>query len=219
MRTATLAFFVFVASGYAAKSQQLTLLPQVGFENARTTITYNNLPSFAPLGGEFSPQVSLRLDYKFKQGFGPYFAVSTGRSAVSFSFTDPENGMNLYSASAASMQLRFEGGYQFSTNPIYFNRAKQSSGKQAAQKSTEKKDCSGYTSRSNCTKNYSSSSRCGSNKNKVNRATSKNKGGWMRIQPSIGVGFIPSVKPDITSKVQGVKLPTNTGPATGTPHY
>lgn len=203
MRTATLTSLLFVAWGYAANSQQLTLLPQVGFENSRTAISYNNLRSFAPLGGEFSPMAALRLDYKFKQGFGPYLTVSSSRSGVLFNFSDPENGMNNYNASRAGMQLRLEGGYQYSTKPIYFNRAKKSSGSPALQRTGQKKDCSSYYSRSNCLKDYSSSARCGTDKSKQKQSTAKNKGNWMSIQPSLGVGFIPSVKTDVTAKAQG----------------
>jgi hypothetical protein len=98
--------------------KKLSLTPQVGFENSKTSVNYNELGSFAPLGGEFNPQVSLRLDYKFKQGFGPYFGASTSRSVVLYSFNDIENGMNLYNATKANMQVRMEAGYQFTTKPI-----------------------------------------------------------------------------------------------------
>ena len=79
---------LFIVSAFAMNAQKLSLTPQVGFENSRTSVNYNGLGSFAPLGGGFDPQVSLRLDYKFKQGFGPYIGASTSRSAVLYGFND-----------------------------------------------------------------------------------------------------------------------------------
>src|SRR4026207_732890 len=113
MRSVALMGILFIAS--AVNAQRLSLTPQVGFENSKTSITYNNLQSFAPLGGEFNPQVSLRLDYKFKQGFGPYLGFSSSRSVVLYSFSDLENGMSVFNATKANMQLRMEAGYQFTT--------------------------------------------------------------------------------------------------------
>src|SRR5678816_625110 len=118
---------LFIVSALTMNAQKFSLTPQVGFENSRTSVNYNDIGSFAPLGGEFNPQVSLRLDYKFKQGFGPYIGASTSRSGVLYSFSDLENGMNLYTATKANMQVRMEAGYQFTTNPIFFAKNKQSS--------------------------------------------------------------------------------------------
>ena len=192
-------------------AQKLSLTPPVGFENSRTSITYNNLQSFAPLGGEFNPQVSLRLDYKFKQGFGPYLGVSTSRSGVLYSFSDLENGMNVFTATKANMQLRMEAGYQFTTNPILFNKAKPSGTSSSKARSANKSSCGSYTYKSNCSKNYSSRSSHFQSKNSTARKVvrkdsfgeNKNKGGWVRLQPSVGIGFIPSPNTDVISKTQG----------------
>ena len=207
MRSVAFTGILFIASAIAMNAQKLSLTPQVGFENSRTAITYNNLQSFAPLGGEFSPQVSLRLDYKFKQGFGPYLGVSTSRSGVLYSFSDIENGMNLYSATKANMQLRMEAGYQFTTNAIFFNKAKQSNQSRTAPskaRSANKGSCGSYSYKSNCSKNYSSKSSSYQSKNSsARKVENKNKGGWVRLQPSVGIGFIPSPKTDVISKTQG----------------
>jgi len=210
MRTAMITGLIAVF-GYAA-SAQFSLLPQVGFENSRTNISYNNLSDFSPLGVKFSPQASLRLDYKFKKGHGPFLGISSSRSLVSFSFSDPDNGMNIFNATTGDMQLRLEGGYQYSSKPIYFNKNK-SQRSSASSKSSyyktsgQKKSCgSEYTSRtSSCgkTKSESYSSRCGSSNKVKQTLAKKEKGGWMRIQPSLGLAYIPSVKTDIASKTQG----------------
>ena len=205
MRCMTLTGLLFIAC--AVNAQQLSLNPQVGFENSKTAINYNDLGSFSPLGGEFNPQVSLRLDYKFKQGFGPYLGISTSRSVVAYSFSDVENGMNLYSATKANMQMRLEAGYQFTTAPIFFNKARSSSPSKT--KSQSKGSCGSKTyrsisDRSNCSKDYSSrSSHCQSKNSAARKIENKNKGGWVRLQPSVGIGYIPSPKTDVISKTQG----------------
>jgi len=196
MRSVALAGILFIAS--AVNAQKLSLTPQVGFENSRTAVNYNNIGSFVPLNGNFNPQVSLRFDYKFKQGFGPYVGASTSRSVVLYSFSDVENGMNSYNSSRADMQLRLEAGYQLTTNPINFAKGKASSKTRSASKGS----CGSYFSHSSCSGNYSS--RCCQNKNSsARKVENKNKGGWVRLQPSVGIGFIPSPKTDVISKTTG----------------
>jgi hypothetical protein len=196
MRTAALTLLCFVAFGYAMNAQRFSLLPQVGFENSKTKISYNDLSSFSPLGVKFSPQASLRLNYASRQGHGFFLGIASSRSIVSFNFADPETGMNNFTATSGNMQFRFEGGYQFNSKPIYFNKSKQSTSK-------KKNGCSSFT-RSSCAKSYSSHSCCASNKKSKEPALAKNKGSWVRIQPSVGLGYIPAVKTDVISKSQGV---------------
>jgi len=194
---------LFIVSALAMNAQKLSLTPQVGFENSRTSVNYNNLGSFAPLGGEFNPQVGLRLDYKFKQGFGPYIGASTSRSGVLYSFNDIENGMNAYAATKANMQLRMEAGYQYTTKPIFFNKAKQSTSTSKT-KPPGNSSSSSYSYRSKCSKSYSSqSSRCQSKNSSAKKAENKNKGGWVRLQPSMGIGYIAAPKTDIVTKTDG----------------
>jgi hypothetical protein len=186
MRNAAL-ILLFVAFGYAAKCQRFTLLPQVGFENSETKISYNDLRSFSPLGVKFSPQASLRLNYSSKQGHGFFIGAVTSRSIVSFSFTDPETGRNNFTATAGNMQLRLEGGYQFNSKPITLGKSRQS-----PVNNTEKKDCGSHSS--HC---------CSRSVNKTREpAFSRNKNSWVRIQPSVGLGFIPGVKSDVVTKTQ-----------------
>ena len=198
MRSIALTGALFIATLAMNAQQRLSLTPQVGFENSKTSINYNNLGSFSPLNGQFNPQISLRLDYKFKQGFGPYIGASTSRSVVLYSFSDIENGMNLYNVTKANMQLRFEAGYQFTTSQLFFSKTKTSSSKTKTQ---SKGSCGSYSSHSCCSRNNSSSSsRCQSRSNLAK--TSRNKGGWVRLQPSAGIGFIPSPKTDVITKTQ-----------------
>lgn len=213
MRTALLSG-LFVAIGFAATAQ-LTLLPQVGFENSKTNISFNDLSSFSPLGVKFSPQVSLRMDYRFKQGHGPWLGVSTSRSTVSYSFSNPESAMNIYSATAGDMQVRIEGGYMYSFKPVYFNRGnsqKQTTASSSVQQrtsnstTTARKSCGSQkstASRSHCSQNKSSysyySGHCNSSGEKQKLAK-KEKGTWMRIQPLIGMGYVPSMPSTLVTK-------------------
>jgi len=204
MRSIALTGILFIASAIAMHAQKFSLTPQVGFENSKTSVNYNDLGSFAPLGGEFNPQISLRLDYKFKQGFGPYLGVSTSRSVVSYNFSDIENGMNFYSATKANMQLRMEAGYQFTTSQLFFNKTKTANSSASKARSSNKSSCGSYSSRSNCSKNYSSQSRrCQGKNSAAKKIENKNKGAWVRLQPSVGVGFIPSPKTDVVTKMLG----------------
>jgi hypothetical protein len=187
MRNAALILFFFVAFGYAAKSQRFTLLPQVGFENSMTKVNYNDLGSFSPAGAKFSPQASLRLNYSSKQGHGFFIGAATSRSIVAFSFTDPENGMNSFTTTPGDMQVRLEGGYQFSTKPISLGGSKQSS-----TTATEKRNCS-----------HSCSHSCSRSSNKEKPISSgAGKNSWVRIQPSVGMAYIPFAENDIETNTE-----------------
>ena len=196
---------LFIASALVMNAQKLSLTPQVGFENSTTSVKYNDLGSFAPLGGEFNPQVSLRLDYKCKQGFGPYIGASTSRSGVLYSFNDIENGMSAYTATKANMQLRMEAGYQYTTKPIFFNKGKSSTGTATSKtRSPGKSSCGSYSSRSSCSKSSSSrSTHCQGKNSAAKKVENKNKGGWVRLQPSMGIGYIAAPKTDIVTKTGG----------------
>ena len=204
MRSIALTGILFIAAIAMNAQQRLSLTPQVGFENSKTSINYNNLGSFAPLNGEFNPQISLRLDYKFKQGFGPYIGASTSRSVVLYNFSDIENGMSFYNATKANMQLRLEAGYQFTTNQLFFNKTRSSNNTSSSKATKTKSSCGSYSYRSSCSKDYSSrSGRCQSKSSVAKKVENKNKGGWVRLQPSVGIGFIPSPKTDVITKTQG----------------
>ncbi len=200
MRTATLTLLSFVVFSYAAKGQKFSLLPQVGFENSKTTIRYNNSSSFSPAGISFSPQVGLQFAYRTKLGHGLFLGGSSSRSTVPFSFANPENGINDYKTTTGDMQFRFEGGYQFSSKPVYFKKQNNKAVKPVEKKIAEKKNCGSYSYKSHCMKNKTEASRS-DNAAKV-KQPGINKGSWIRFQPSAGMGFIPAVKIDMISKTQ-----------------
>jgi hypothetical protein len=200
MRTAALTLLSFVALGYAAKAQKFSLLPQVGVENSKTTIRYNSSPSFSPAGSIFTPQVSLQIAYRSKPGHGFFLGAATSRSMLAFNFTNPENGMNDYKATVADMRLRFEGGYQFSSKPIYFKGRNSKADKPTENKTAKKKSCSSYSYKNYCGKNKPEASRPAVAN--TSKAPGVNKSVWVRMQPLIGVGFIPSVRTDVITKMQ-----------------
>jgi len=202
MRVATLTGLLVVVLGNATIAQ-LTLQPLFGLENTRTTIDYNNIRSFSPLGSVFSPQAALRLDYKFKKGHGPYVGMSTTRLNTSFSFPEAENGVNNYTANLGDYQFQLEGGYQYSSKKIALGKAKQPAAKTQA---TPKKSCGSYSAYSSrCSKNYNSIANRYAYPQKVTETpkASKNNVAWMRIIPSLGMAYVPGGKNSLTQKVDG----------------
>jgi hypothetical protein len=199
MRTAAFTLIAFVAFGYAANAQKFSLLPQVGFENSKTNLRYNNSSSFSPAGVVFSPQAALQLAYRSKAGHGFFVGAASSRSIVPFSFTNPENGMNDYKTATGDMQFRLEGGYQFSSKPFYFKKQNKAV-KPVENKVSEKKNCGSYSYKSHCTKNKTEAGRSVT-KDQLKKA-GINKGSWVRLQPSAGMGFIPAVKTNVITKTQ-----------------
>lgn len=212
MRSATLTTFMFVVMGYAANAQKFTILPQAGFENSLTRISYNDLSYFSPLEAQLAPRLGVRVDYKLKQGHGPFIGLSTSRSVVAFNFSNPETGMNIYQASRGTTRLQFEGGWQLSTKPIYFNKspAAKKSATSENKKTEYKKSCGDYIAKSHCGKKednkaYTARSHCGKKEENKTYAAKKssNQNWFVRIQPSVGMAFIPSNQPNVISKTQG----------------
>lgn len=190
---------LFVGFGYAANAQ-FSIQPQIGLENSKTTIQYNN-QSFVPLGTQLIPRVALRMDYKFKQGHGIFAGISTSSPAVDFKFADPQTAATSYKASKQNTKLRLEGGYQFSTKPIYFSKPGKSSGKSSFSSSLKSSQKCGGREQQSCREKMSCGqrsvmSRCSKNSNKV---TAKNNGSYMRIIPSVGVAYIPSQPSEIVA--------------------
>ena len=186
---------VFAGITLTANSQ-FTILPQAGFENSNTKISYNDLPYFSPLA-QLQPKFGLRADYKFRNGFGPFAGISTSRPLVSYSFTDPEKGMTEYSASMGNMQAQLQAGLQYTSKPIFFK--KQTSTSKSPKVETTTTNHSYYSSR--CSHYYSG---CGAKRSGTAEKTKAPDKGWsLRLQPSAGIGFIPSNVEDIVINPAG----------------
>lgn len=195
MKPATFTTLIFLACGYAANSQQLSLLPQAGVENSVTNVQLNNQAYFAPLGSQLSHKLGARLDYKFKKGHGPYVGLSTNRSVATVDLSSPENGLKVITTSPGDLRLHVEGGYQLSTKPIYFTKSKASNtpAPVVREYTYTQKRCGGYS--------YGSYHR----KTPVATPAAKptEKGWYVSIQPMAGAAFIPSVASDISTRAQG----------------
>jgi hypothetical protein len=205
MRTAILSC-LFAVFGYMATAQ-FSILPQLGFENAGTKVDYNNLSAFSPGNTKVSPQVALRIDYKFKQMHGPYIGLATSRSIVEYRFSDPEAGRDNYTAARGNTQIRMEAGYQMSSKPIYFksknaassvikSHCQNASDYYSAMASTnhcQKKiqEYSGNSPKGHCQK-YMDTRSCGTKREGVKK-TESDKGSWVRLLPSLGIAYMPSV--------------------------
>lgn len=178
---------VFAGITLTANSQ-LTILPQAGFENSNTKISYNNLPYVSPLT-QVQPKFGLRADYKFKNGFGPFAGIATSRSLVSYDFIDPEQGMTEYNASMGKMLAQLQAGLQYTSKPIFFK--KQTSTSKTSKTAETTTSTRTYYS-SGCSRTYSYSG-CGSKKSGTAEQTKSQNQGWsLRLQPSAGVGCTPS---------------------------
>lgn len=214
MRTVALTALLVAFSCAASAQKRFTLLPQVGFENSKTVIRYNDVNCISPLGVKFSPQASLRLNYSSKKGHGFFLGAATSRASTVYSFNNLETGMEQYTATTGNLQVRLEGGYQFNTKQLFFrnNKANQAAAKKATavKKQTNiSTTTTTTTARSRCgSKTYTVYSRCGSSSQKQEvkekeRTVSAAKGSWVRFQPSVGMGFVPNTRTDLITKTQG----------------
>jgi hypothetical protein len=165
---------------------QLSFLPQIGFEKSKTSVRVNDLSSFSPIGSTGNLKANLRADYRFKKGHGPYVAFGTNPGAVAYSFTDPSTAMSNFKAATNSLQWRFEGGYQYSSKPITLKKASKTQPAKATTHHTEvRRSCGSYY-------NY--------HKQKTTTATTKQNNNLnLRLQPSLGIAYIPSVQENLKS--------------------
>lgn len=180
MRKAALLSLVFVACGYATNAQ-LSVTPRVGIEQAFTCVQYNSTSCIKPMSSNFSPQVSLRMDYLFNKAHGPFVGVASNRSVVEYMFTDPETGDKEFTADQGDWKLRLEAGYQVSTKPIALGK----SSKQAATKAPKPM-----------------LSPCGARLNNARVATPQKPVMNLRIQPYAGMAFVPNTQTAISSNMQ-----------------
>lgn len=186
MKTIILPLFALVS--YASKAQ-FSIVPRVGMETFKTTITPGNFSSFSPMGQQFAPSLSVRMAYKLKSGLGAYVGVASNSQAVDFTFADPLHAANAYTTAAKNFQLRLEGGYQFTSKAIALGKPVNT--KNVASRVTDRTMGERATGCSH--------SRCGGMRNPASASAAalptiapKDKGLYMRIQPSIGLAFVPA---------------------------
>jgi hypothetical protein len=104
--------------------------------------------------------------------------------------------MTEYNASMGDVQAQLQAGLQYTSKAIFFK--KQTSAQTSKVKTETTTNHSYYSS--GCSRNYSYSG-CGSKKSgtaeKTEKTKSQGKGWSFRLQPSAGVGFIPSNVEDL----------------------
>jgi hypothetical protein len=184
---------------------QLTLVPRIGVENSRALVRVDNNSFFVPASARFSPQASLRLDYRLKSGHGFFAGASTSNMILAFNFSNPETSLSNYFTSRGTTQIRFEGGYQFNSKPILLkNTSSSSSKKRGEQKSSSYGK--GETGMKRQCGSYQRSSSCGSKGKEqgLKQIAKKNQLG-LRLQPQIGMAFIPSPQNDFSTKQQAAQ--------------
>lgn len=190
--------FLLIVFSYASNAQ-FKIQPQIGLESSTTTINYNEVS--IPSGMQFSPKLGLRAEYQIKKGHGVFAGISTSAPTVDFNFSALPAGAGTYNTSRENLQVRFEGGYQFSTKPISLSKPK------AASQATSSRNF-GYGdmgSRGSCIRKMScgrqsAMKQCGKNSS---RTVAKNSGSYLRIIPSAGFAFIPSQPSEIETKSPG----------------
>lgn len=179
MKLSAFPCLLFLLIGSAANSQ-LSLLPQIGFEQSRTKVQYNKQDFFKPFT-QGNIQASLRADYRFKKGHGPFVNIASSPATVNINFTEPETLKDNFRVNKGSMQWRFEGGYQYSSKPIYFKKqaAKNATHKTNTQNAGIKKSCGSSAYKAQCGSKSRSS------------LAKKNPALNMRLQPSLGIAYRP----------------------------
>jgi hypothetical protein len=184
---------MFLLIGTVANAQ-LSFLPQIGFEQSRTTLNYGDALSTSGISGNF--KASLKMDYRLKGGHSPFINVSTTPAPVSFVFNESGSLMNNYQAAKNNLQLRLEAGYQYSSSPIQFKKKGSVSKSNAPEINNEnivvKKSCGSATYKSHCDDKKRNS------KNPLNNDVLS-----MRLQPSLALAYIPSAGESLTQTANG----------------
>ena len=193
MKSTVLTVCLFLIAGTVCHAQ-LSFLPQVGFEQSRTCINYNEL-STSGVSGNF--RANLKADYRLKGGHGPYVSLGTSPAPMNFAFSNTGSLMENYQSVKNNLQFRLETGYQYTSSPISLSKKKSTA---APTENTEvvqepvaqKKSCGSSTYKPNCR-----------DKKKSNKSSTGNYGLNMRLQPSLGVAYIPANNDAITETPTG----------------
>ncbi|HYO21736.1 MAG TPA: hypothetical protein VER36_04985 [Flavisolibacter sp.] len=194
MKSTVLTGILLLATGVAAHAQ-LSFLPQVGFERSQTCLDYN---SFSTSGAAGAVKANLRADYRFKAGHGPYVGLGTATATASFSFDNAGTLMKGVQSTKSNLLFRIETGYQYTTKAIQLGKRNPSPNVDATQTSYEtavqKKSCGSAAYRSHC-----------GSKKKTPETRLANTNLSMRLQPSLGLAYIPSATDAIQQTANGVE--------------
>jgi hypothetical protein len=161
---------------------QLSFLPQVGFEQSRTTLNYNSL---AASGANGNLRAGLKMDYRLKGGHGPYLNVGTSPAPINFAFDNTGQLVKGMQQAKNNLQLRLEAGYQYTSKAIQFGKGKRNNSNAASEATTEtltkKKSCGSVVYKSSC-----------GNKRIMRKSVLADNNLNMRLQPSLGLAYLPA---------------------------
>ncbi|HET7896197.1 MAG TPA: hypothetical protein VFL47_00960, partial [Flavisolibacter sp.] len=101
-----------------AAHAQFTLLPYAGFEQSHNKVGYGDALSVADINGNL--KAGLKMDYRFNGGHSPFINLTTSPSPVTYAFNN--TGSLLHTTQANNLLFRLEGGYQYSSKPIFFGK-------------------------------------------------------------------------------------------------
>lgn len=164
---------------------QLSLLPQIGFEQSRTTLNYGDAFSTSGVTGNF--KAGLKMDYRFKGGHSPFINLGTSPAPTHFVFSDAGSLIKNYQATKNNLQFRLEAGYQYSSKPIQLKKnspvSKTKSAKKECGENEVKKSCGSSAYKSH-----------GGDKKSISNKSQKNNAMNMRLQPSLAFAYIPSAR-------------------------
>jgi hypothetical protein len=189
MKPAALVSTLFLLCASTVKGQ-FTLLPQIGFENSKVNVDQNFSsqqyyaanPSLGSSVVNF--KANLRLDYRFRNGFGPYISVGTKPAVYEYK-VDNNFGIGNVTSAKSNLQWKLEGGYQYTSKQFKLARSSKSTNKStSAQKTYTHSTCGSYY-------------RCGAG---TQKAKGSNKDLGVRLQPSIGFAYDPSTTDNIVTK-------------------
>ncbi len=194
MKSTVLTSLLFLLIGTVANAQ-LSFLPQVGFEQSRTTFNYGE-SSISGMQGNL--KAGLKMDYRLKGGHSPFINLTTSPAPVNFVFSDGNSLANSYQSAKGNLQFRMEAGYQYSSRPFQFTKKgstlKSDDFNTATASPGKKKNCGSSAYKSHC----------GQKKRSLkNRA--ENNFLNMRLQPSLAFAYIPSAGESIKQTPGGVE--------------
>lgn len=178
-------------AGTAVRAQ-FSLLPYAGFEQSRNTLRFGNALAASDINGNL--KAGVKMDYHLKGGHSPFFNLTTSPSPVRFAFDNTGSLLNSFQQNG--LQLRLEGGYQYSSKPIQLKK-----GTPSVNASRYQTNANTYGQHKSC--GGCSGSRCGRTSSNTVSKQSVNNVLNMRLQPSLALAYIPASTQTVKQSANG----------------
>jgi hypothetical protein len=189
MKPTLLSCLVFLLAGTAARAQ-FSLLPQIGFEQSRTSLNYGN--GLSAMNANANVKAGLKMDYKLKSGHTPFINLTTVSAPDIFTFSN--TGALIDRFQSGTPKLMLQAGYQYSSKAIQLGK------KTAANKSMNEVKEEANMRQYRC--GSMGRSRCGQQRS-MSKFNSLNNALNMRLQPALALAYVPSATPAIAPKGDG----------------